>query len=72
VHGTDRFSGRHPIHEVTTNTDVLTDALISNTSRSAVRAAGEASSTTFKDNVRELVTNGITTYAEARKTVLNV
>ncbi|WP_159453454.1 ATPase, T2SS/T4P/T4SS family [Plantibacter flavus] len=72
VRGTDRFSGRYPIHEVTTSTDVLTDALVENHSRAAIRAAAAPTSTSFKTTVAELVNDGITTLAEARKTVRNV
>jgi type II secretory ATPase GspE/PulE/Tfp pilus assembly ATPase PilB-like protein len=72
VHGTDRFAGRYPIHEVTANSDELTDALVANISRAEIRKAAGPTSTTFKENVDELVADGITTLAEARKTVRNV
>jgi type II secretory ATPase GspE/PulE/Tfp pilus assembly ATPase PilB-like protein len=72
VPGTDRFAGRYPIHEVTANSDALTDALVSNTSRAEIRAAAEPTSTTFKQNVEELVAAGITTLEEAKKVVRNV
>ena len=72
VEGTDRFAGRYPIHEVTTNSEELTDALVANVSRATIRAASEATSTTFKANVDELIAAGITTYAEVRKVVRNV
>lgn len=72
VPGTDRFAGRYPIHEVTANSDALTDALVSNTSRAEIRTAAEPTSTTFKQNVDELVAAGITTLEEAKKVVRNV
>ncbi|MFF2053704.1 GspE/PulE family protein [Leifsonia sp. NPDC058194] len=72
VPGTNRFAGRYPIHEVTRNSEALTDALIANVSRAAIRAAAEATSTTFTENVDELVAAGITTREEARKVVRNV
>ncbi|MET0886645.1 MAG: ATPase, T2SS/T4P/T4SS family, partial [Mycetocola sp.] len=72
VPGTDRFAGRYPIHEVTRNSDELSDALVANISRAEIRKAALATSTTFKENVDELVADGITTLAEARKTVRNV
>lgn len=72
VPGTDRFSGRYPIHEVTINSDGLTDALVANASRTSIRAAAAPTSTTFKQNVEELVTAGITTLEEAKKVVRNV
>lgn len=72
VPGTDRFAGRYPIHEVTANSDALTDALVANTSRAHIRAAAAPTSTTFKQNVDELVADGITTLEEARKVVRNV
>lgn len=72
VPGTDRFSGRYPIHEVTANSDDLTDALVANISRAHIRAAAAPTSTTFKENVDELVARGVTTLDEARKVVRNV
>lgn len=72
VPGTDRFSGRYPIHEVTRNSDNLTDALVANASRASIRAAAEPTSTSFKENVDELVTLGVTTLDEARKVVRHV
>jgi len=72
VPGTDRFAGRYPIHEVTLNSDDLTDALVANVSRACIRAAAAATSTTFKQNVDELVAAGITTLDEAQKVVRNV
>lgn len=72
VPGTDRFSGRYPIHEVTMNSDALTDALVANASRASIRAAAAPTSTTFKQNVEELVADGITTLEEAKKVVRNV
>jgi type II secretory ATPase GspE/PulE/Tfp pilus assembly ATPase PilB-like protein len=55
VQGTNRFSGRYPIHEVTANSDDLTDAFIDGTSRTHIRAAAALTSTTFKETVAELV-----------------
>ncbi|MFJ2662653.1 GspE/PulE family protein [Arthrobacter koreensis] len=72
VPGTNRFSGRYPIHEVTRNSDSLTDALVANISRASIRAAAEPTSTSFQKNVDELVTLGVTTLEEARKVVRNV
>lgn len=72
VPGTNRFAGRYPIHEVTRNSEALTDALIANVSRAAIRAAAETTSTTFAENVDELVAAGITTREETRKVVRNV
>lgn len=72
VPGTSRFSGRYPIHEVTRNTDDLTDALISSVSRNEIRRVAAKSSTSFKENVEELVASGITTLEETRKVVRNV
>lgn len=72
VAGTDRFSGRYPIHEVTANSDELTDALVANVSRASIRAAAAPTSTTFKENVDELVGLDVTTLEEARKVVRNV
>lgn len=72
VPGTDRFSGRYPIHEVTRNSDDLTDALVEKSSRKTIRAAAAPTSTTFKDNVDALVNSGITTLEAARKVVRNV
>lgn len=72
VQGTDRFSGRYPVNEVTINSEALTDALVANTSKTAIRLAAAPTSTTFKENVEELVANGITTLVEARKVVRNV
>lgn len=72
VRGTDRFSDRYPIHEVTANSDELTDALVANVSRASIRAAAAPTSTTFKQNVDELVAAGVTTLEEARKVVRNV
>lgn len=72
VPGTNRFAGRYPIHEVTTNSDALTDALVANASRASIRKAAAPTSTTFKQNVEELIADGITTLEEARKVVRNV
>ncbi|MCI4659778.1 GspE/PulE family protein [Cryobacterium zhongshanensis] len=72
IPGTNRFSGRYPIHEVTANSDELTDALIESTSRTHIRSAAAATSTTFKETVAELVSDGITTLEEVRKVVRNV
>jgi type II secretory ATPase GspE/PulE/Tfp pilus assembly ATPase PilB-like protein len=72
VPGTARFAGRYPIHEVTINSDELTDALVANVSRASIRAAAAPTSTTFKQNVAELVADGITTLEEAKKVVSNV
>lgn len=72
LEGTQRFSGRYPIHEVTHNSEQLTDALIANVSRASIRAAAAETSTFFSENVSELVESGITTYEEARKVVRNV
>jgi general secretion pathway protein E len=72
VEGTNRFASRYPIHEVTENSEALTDALIANTSRASIRSAAEQTSTTFKQNVAELVDAGITTLAAAQKVVRNV
>lgn len=72
VAGTERFSGRYPIHEVTANSDGLTDALVANASRASIRAAAAPTSTTFRENVDELVELGVTTREEARKVVRNV
>ena len=72
VPGTDRFSDRYPIHEVTANSDELTDALVANASRTSIRAAAAPTSTTFKENVDELVAAGVTTWEEARKVVRHV
>jgi type II secretory ATPase GspE/PulE/Tfp pilus assembly ATPase PilB-like protein len=68
----DQFSGRYPIHEVTQNSEELTDALLSNVSRAAIREAAAKTSTFFAQNVEELVASGITTRAEAQKVVRNV
>lgn len=72
VPGTPRFAGRYPIHEVTTNSDALTDALVANASRTSIRAAAAPTSTTFKQNVDELIADGITTLDEAKKVVRHV
>jgi len=72
VAGTDRFSGRYPIHEVTQNSETLTDALVAGASRAEISAAAAMTSTTFRDNVQELVDAGITTRAEAQKVVPHV
>lgn len=72
VPGASRFAGRYPIHEVTANSDALTDALIANTSRSLIRAAAAPTSTTFQQNIDELVADGLTTHEEAHKVVRNV
>lgn len=72
VPGTDRFSGRYPIHEVTRNSEALIDALMANSSRAEITAAAAATSTSFKQNVDELVHTGITTRQEARKVVRDV
>lgn len=69
VEGTDTFEGLYPIHEVTANSDALTDALVANTSRASIRAAAALTSTTFKQNIDELVADGVTTVAEASKVV---
>lgn len=72
VPGHDRFAGRYPIHEATSNTTELTDALIANVSRGAIQAAAAGSSTTFRENVDALIEAGVTTRAEARKVVRDV
>lgn len=72
VPGTTRFAGRYPIHEVTTNSEELTDALVANTSRAAIRSAALKSSFTFRQNIDELVAEGITTLDAARKVVQDV
>lgn len=72
VTGTQRFSGRYPIHEVTKNSVPLTDALIANESRESIQAAAAKTSTTFKRNIDDLIAAGITTLAEARKVVRDV
>lgn len=72
IHGTSRFSGRYPIHEVTKNSEALVDALMANSSRAEITAAAALTSTTFKQNIDALVRAGITTYDEARKVVSDV
>ena len=73
VPGTDdQFSGRHPIHEVTQNSEALIDALMANTSRGDITTAAAATSTTFTETVDELIKAGITTREEARKVVTYV
>lgn len=72
VPGTERFAGRYPIHEVTMNSEALIDALVANTSRAEITTAAAATSTTFAQNVDELVAAGITTREEARSVVRNV
>lgn len=72
VQGHERFAGRYPIHEATSNTTELTDALIANVSRGAIQAAAAGSSTTFRENVDALIEVGVTTRAEARKVVRDV
>lgn len=67
-----RFSGRYPVHEVTANSLDLTDALIRNHSRAEILSASAATSTTFRENVDELVAAGITTYEEAKRMVRDV
>lgn len=69
VPGTDRLSGRYPIHEVTHNTSDLTDTLIRNVSRREIAAVAAHTSTSFAENVRELIAAGVTTRAEAQKVV---
>lgn len=72
VPGTDRFAGRYPIHEVTKNSEGLVDALMANVSRADITTAAAPTSTTFKQNIDELVHAGITTREEARKVVRDV
>lgn len=67
-----QFRGRHAIHEVTRNSEALTDALVKNTSRREIKGAAASSSTTFSRNVEQLVAGGITTRDEAREVVDNV
>jgi len=68
----DRFRGRYPIHEVTRNSEALTDALVDNTSRASIAAAAAPTSTSFRQNVEELLRAGVTTRAEAQKVVHHV
>lgn len=72
VEGSERFAGRYPIHEVTQNSEALTDALIENASRRSISAAAAGTSTTFNQNVEELVLAGVTTAEAARKVVRDV
>lgn len=66
---TRQFSGRYPIHEITRNSEALMDAFVANTSRADITAAAALTSTTFRQNIDELVAAGITTREEAGKVV---
>jgi type II secretory ATPase GspE/PulE/Tfp pilus assembly ATPase PilB-like protein len=68
-HEAGGYRGRHAIHEVLSVTDAFTDRLIENRSIAAIREAAEGSSTTFEDNLRWLVSAGITDQSEARRVV---
>jgi type II secretory ATPase GspE/PulE/Tfp pilus assembly ATPase PilB-like protein len=64
---TGAYDGRHPIHEVLFINDDFTDRLIANKSLGEIRAAAGTTSTTFTDNLAELVRDGITDIYEARR-----
>ena len=63
------YTGRHPIHEVMTVQDKLTDRLIESKSLGSIRDAAAESSTTFDQNLSELIAAGVTDQAEARRVV---
>jgi type II secretory ATPase GspE/PulE/Tfp pilus assembly ATPase PilB-like protein len=63
------YDGRHPIHEVLFINNEFTDKLIENKSLGEIRLAAEATSTTFADNLRELVEAGITDNYESRRVI---
>jgi type II secretory ATPase GspE/PulE/Tfp pilus assembly ATPase PilB-like protein len=63
------YYGRTPIHEVLRVTDRVIDALIENKSRAAIREAAADTSTTFEDNLQQLIKREITNQAEARRVV---
>lgn len=64
-----RYEGRMPIHEVLQNTDDLVDAMVEGTSAVRLRQLVAGSSTTFENNLRPLITQGITDQDQAIRTI---
>lgn len=64
-----RYVGRQPIHEVLVNNDQLVDAMVEGTSASVLRQMTAAASTSFDQNLRELIRAGITDQEQAVRTI---
>lgn len=61
------YSGLHAIHEVLVKSNELVDAMIEGRSSVLLHSIAEAQSTSFRDNLAELIQNQITDSAEARR-----
>lgn len=63
------YTGRAPVHEVLQVNDSLTDHFIANSSLTDIRNAATSSSTSFAEDLRDLINAGITDQAEARRVI---
>ncbi len=70
--GPDGYLGRHPVHEVLTMSSAVKEALVRDESVEAIERAAAATSTTFAENARALVAEGITDEREVRRVLGNV
>ncbi|WP_295122519.1 ATPase, T2SS/T4P/T4SS family [uncultured Leifsonia sp.] len=64
-----RYVGRQPIHEVLVNNDQLVDAMVEGTSASVLRQMTAAASTSFDQNLQELIRAGVTDQDQAVRTI---
>jgi type II secretory ATPase GspE/PulE/Tfp pilus assembly ATPase PilB-like protein len=65
--GLGGYSGLHAIHEVLEKSNELVDAMIEGRSSVLLHSIAEAQSTSFRDNLAELIQRQVTDSAEARR-----
>lgn len=70
--GPDGYLGRHPVHEVLTVDSALTEAIVRDESVAAIEKSAADTSTTFAENARALIAEGITDEREVRRVLGNV
>ena len=58
--GPEGYLGRYPIHEILTVNEALVEELISSQSLHRIREAAAKTSTTFEENINQLIGEGIT------------
>ena len=70
--GPDGYLGRHPVHEVLTVDSALSEAIVRDESIEAIELSAADTSTTFAENARALIAEGITDEREVRRVLGNV
>lgn len=70
--GPDGYLGRHPVHEVLTVDSALSEAIVRDESIEAIERSAADTSTTFAENARTLIAEGITDEREVRRVLGNV